>query len=115
MGVVQRLARRYAARADAAYARHLATSWPEPPPTPPAAEPPELIAAFREAPSARVVYDSLEPEERYRLCWFVSTPWLRHNRTAHAATVVCKCGEGADVVRYWLDFNSTIWGIYQSG
>jgi hypothetical protein len=115
MGVVQRLARRYAARADAAYARYLATSWPEPPPPRPAAEPPELSVALGGSLSARAVYDSLELEERYRLCWFVSNPSLRHNRTAHAKTVVRKCDQGSEAVRLWLDFNKTVWGVYQPG
>ena len=113
MGIVQRLARRYATRADAAHARHVALSWPEPTPPRPVADPPELITAFRQSPSARVVYDSLQPEERNRLCWFVSSPWLRRNRTAHAHTVVRKCAEGVDAVRAWLDFNKTVWGMHQ--
>ena len=113
MGVVQRLARRYAARTDAARARSLASSWPEPPPPQPAAEPAELIAAFGQYRAARTVYDSLQPQERYRLCWFVSTPWLRRNRTAHAKTVVRTCGEGVEAVRVWLDFNKTVAGLHQ--
>ena len=77
------------------------------------AEPQELIDAFAASPSARAVYARLAPEERDRLHHFVSAPWLKRNRTAHAATVVRKCGEGDEAVRALLAFNRAIWGIAQ--